>query len=177
MNPTGRMGGSICLMMMLSSCGSEATHPTTPAPAAVQPTPLAGAFAVIQSDPPYGGTVLGAQSDLQGTKNLFVFVQTSSARRVSSAYFVLELLDGTTECLRTQIAYCQRYSAGAWGSYEPPGESALYGCGFFVRDNQQPSCGRTFTTTRQRWVLMDRDTGETLVTQEAAGGWSFAFSQ
>jgi hypothetical protein len=48
---------------------------------------------------------------------------------------------------------------------------------FFVRDNQQPSCGRTFATTRQRWVLMDRDTGETLVTQEAAGGWSFAFSQ
>lgn len=176
MKHTRLTGGPICLALALSACGSDTGRPTTPQPAAVQPTPLMGAFAIVQSDPPFGGTVLGAASDLQGTENLFVVLTTSSARMLTSAYFVLELLDGTTECIRTQIAYCRRSDGGVHGFYAP-GESATYSCRFFVRDNQQPSCGRTFTTTRQRWILIDRATGETVVTQEAAGGWSFVFAQ
>ena len=93
-----------------------------------------------------------------------------------------ELLDGDTECLRSQIAYSSRVDAGALRSYSA-GTTARYRCEFFVRDNQQASCGSTFSTNSIRLVLQDRsqfgsDMGpRTLFTGEASGGWSFVFAR
>jgi hypothetical protein len=157
--------------MVFSGCGSQGTTPAQPT------TPSqAGSFAVVSSSPAFGGTVFGQNSDLQGTSGLTVTIQTASSTSVSSAYFVLELLNGTTECLRTQIAYCSRTDGGASGSYSA-GEAATYRCAFFLRDNQQPTCGAGFTTSRMRFILQARDTNSTVFTQETTGGWSFVFSR
>jgi hypothetical protein len=99
-----------------------------------------------------------------------------SAGHERAAYFVLELLNGSTECLRTQVAYCQRTDGGTNGAYNA-GQAANYACPFFLRDNQQPTCGMKFTTDRMRFVLITRPTNETVFVQESTGGWSFAFSR
>ena len=118
----------------------------------------------------------GQDSDLQGTTGLTVTIQTASSESILSAYFVLELLRGTTECLRTQIAYCTRTDGGRSGIYTA-GAPAVYRCTFFVRDNQQPTCGTGFTTDRMRFILQTRGTNSTLFAQDANGGWSFVFAR
>ena len=168
---------SSCVIIGMS-CGSDAARPPTvsPSPTPTPAVPPAGAFAVIETVPPLGSTVSSAGSDLEGLSTLNVTLSTSSTRSIASAYFVLELLDGSTECLRTAIAYCRRTDGGTWGEYRA-GEAANYKCTWFVRDNQQPSCGRAFVTTRLRWILVDNSTRETVVTAESPGGWSFAFGR
>lgn len=164
------------LVTALPGCGGQggvATQPSSPSTPSPTPT-LAGSFSVVSSNPAVGATVFGESSDLQGTSGLAVTIQTTSATSVSSAYFVLSLLNGTTECLRTQIAYCDR-TDGLSGSYSA-GVPATYRCTFFVRGNQEPSCGARFTTNRVRFTLQ---TGgrDTLFAQETAGGWSFVFAR
>jgi hypothetical protein len=154
-------------------CGSNAVTTTQPSASS---TPAAGSFSVVSSSPAFGSTVVGDNSDLQGTSGLTVTIQTSSSTSIPSAYFVLELLNGTTECLRTQIAYCPRPDGGVSGSYIA-GVPVTNRCTFFVRDNQQPTCGRGFTTNRMRFILQARGTNETLFTQDTTGGWSFAFAR
>ncbi len=168
---------SSCVIIGIS-CGSDAARPPTvsPTPTPAPTPPPAGAFAVLETVPPLGGTVSSDGSDLDGLSALNVTLSTSSTRSIASAYFVLELLDGSTECLRTAIAYCHRTDGGESGIYRA-GEAANYKCTWFVRDNRQPSCGRAFTTTRLRWILMDNATRETVVTAESPGGWSFAFGR
>jgi hypothetical protein len=163
------------LALTLSACGGDGVTPPPVATPAPTPAPAAGTFSVVSSSPAFGGTVSGPSSDLQGTTGLNLTIQTSSSGAIPSAYFVVELLDGTSECLRTQIAYCQRTDGGQSGSYAA-GESATYRCTFFVRDNQQPTCGARFTTNRIRFILQSRASSETLFTQDVTGGWSFTFS-
>ncbi len=165
---------SICVMIGLS-CGSDAARPTV-SPSATAATPPAGAFVVVEAVPPLGGTVTSPGSDLQGVSTLTVTLSTSSTRNIASAYFVLQLLGGTTECLRTAIRYCSRTDGGAWGVYRA-GEAANYKCTWFLHDTQQPSCGKAFVTTSLRWILVDNSTHETVVSAERTGGWSFVFGQ
>lgn len=163
------------LALALSACGSDGATPAQPIAPPTPSPPPSGTFAVVSSSPVFGSTVFGRDSDLQGTSELTVTIQTTYSGSIPSAYFVLALLNGTTECLRTQIAYCARADGGPWGTYTP-GESATYRCTFFVRDNQQPTCGSRFTTNRMRFILQTRGTNDTLFLQEANGGWSFVFS-
>ncbi len=157
------------------ACGGDAARPTvSPSPTATPPP--AGAFVVVEAVPPLGGTVTSPGSELEGLSTLNVTLSTSSARSIASAYFVLQLLNGTTECLRTAIRYCRRTDGGAWGVYRA-GEAANYKCTWFLHDAQQPSCGRAYVTTSLRWILVDNSTHETVVTAERAGGWSFAFGR
>mgnify|MGYP000931526719 CR=1 FL=1 len=168
-------GDVVVGLFLLASlgCGGQGGTPTQPA--LPSPTPT-GSFTLVSSTPAFGGQVSGQNSDLQGTSGLTVTLQTTSLTAIPSAYFVLELLNGTTECLRTQIAYCTRTDGGVAGSYAA-GESATYRCAFFLRDNQQASCGAQFTTNRMRFILQARGSNDVLLSQEAAGGWSFVFSR
>jgi hypothetical protein len=164
--------GLLALTLWACGGGGAASGPSA-APGAT-PTPPAGTFSVVSSSPAFAGTVSGPSNDLAGTTGLSVTIQTSSSSAIPSAYFVVELLDGATECLRTGIYYCDRTDGGTAGTYVA-GEPATYRCTFFVRDNQQPSCGARFTTNRIRFILQSRPSLETVFTQEVTGGWSFVF--
>lgn len=151
----------------------------TPQP---QPTPQ-GAFAVVSSSPAFGGSVTGRDSDLQGTGALQVTFHMSYSESISDLYFVLGLYNGSQECLRSQIGYSRRLDGSPAHAYAA-GTTAAYRSEFFVRDNQQPGCGASFTTTRIRFTLQDRrqvdpGTGQlrTLYWQEVSGGWTFAFAR
>ena len=170
----------LCMALAAVGCGEggSVTEPPTPTP---QPTPL-GTFAIVSASPAFGGTVSGTQSDLQGTSGLAVTFQVTYTQSISDVYFVLELMGGNLECLRTQIAYCQP-NGGPLRSYAAS-STATYRCEFFVRDNQQFGCGTRFTTDRVRFILQDRTLIDpatnqlrTLFTQDASGGWTFAFAR
>jgi len=167
------------LALALTACGDEGVTTPTPTPT---PTPT-GTFSVVSVSPSFGATVSGSDSDLQGILGLEVTFQMSYPQSISDIYFVLELRSGTTECLRSQIAYTTRPDGGPFYSY-PGGTTATYRTWFFVRDNQQAGCGARFATDRMRFVLQDRSaidptTGQprTLFTQEESGGWAFEFAR
>jgi hypothetical protein len=170
----------LCVALAAIGCGEGAkvSEPPTPTPRA---TPL-GTFGIVSASPAFGGTVSGLESDLQGTSSLAVTFQMTYTQPVSDVYFVLEALSGSLECLRTQVAYCQP-NGGPPRSY-PAFSTVTYRCDFFVRDNQQLSCGSRFTTDRVRFVLQDRTLIDpatnqlrTLFTQDASGGWTFTFAR
>ena len=170
----------LCLALAAFGCGEggSVTQSPTPAP---QPTP-AGTFAIVSTNPPFGETVTGPQSDLQGTSGLAVTFQLSYTQPIADGYFVLELMGGSLECLRTQIAYClpngstlRNYAASS---------TLTYRCEFFVRDNQQFGCGTRYTTDRLRFILQDRTVIDsatnqlrTLFTQDGSGAWTFSFAR
>jgi hypothetical protein len=111
-----------------------------------------------------------------------VTFQVTYTQSISDVYFVLELMSGNLECLRTQVAYCLP-NGSPLRSYTAS-STATYRCEFFVRDNQQFGCGTRFTTDRVRFVLQDRTLIDpatnqlrTLFTQDASGGWTFAFAR
>jgi hypothetical protein len=172
----------LCLASVVTSCveGESTTTPTqVPTPL---PTP-SGSFAIVSSAPAFNATVTGRESDLQGISDLAVTFQMTYPESLSNVYFSLQLFGGSTECLRSQIAYSRRlHSSPAWAY--AAGTTAVYRSEFFVRDNQQPGCGASFTTNRIRFVLQDRNqvdpgTGQlrTLYFQDVSGGWTFAFAR
>jgi hypothetical protein len=137
----------------------------------------------VDSSPAFGTIVTGPESDLQGVGQLSVTFQMTYAESIPDVYFVLELLRGDSECLRSQIAYAVRQDGGPAHSFEAR-TTAEYRCFFFVRDNQQAGCGRSFTTDRIRFILLDRTqldarTGglRELFSQDVIGGWSFVFAR
>src|SRR5262249_17728395 len=154
------------------------TESPTPAP---PPTPP-GTFVIVSTSPAFGGTVTGSQSDLQGTSGLAVTFQMTYTQPISDGYFVLELMSGSLECLRSQIGYClpngstlRNYAASS---------TVTYRCEFFVRDNQQFGCGTRYTTDRVRFILQDRalidpatNQLRTLFTNDVSGGWTFSFAR
>jgi len=179
-------GFAFAALSAVTACGGggggQTTTPTTPASPTPSPPP-AGAFAVVGSSPAFGATVTGPDSDLQGVSELSVTFQMSYAESISDMYFVLELLSGSTECLRSQIGYADRLDGGPPRSYAA-NTTAEYRCRFFVRDNQQPGCGQSFTTDRIRFILQDRTQLEpgtnelrNLLSQDASGGWTFVFAR
>jgi len=175
--------GGLATASLVACGGGGSTSSPTPTPMPPTPTPApAGTFAVIESSPGFGATVVGPDSDLQGVSDLTVTFDMTYEESISEVYFVLALLDGTTECLRSQVAYARRVDGGAPRTYSA-GTTARYRCEFFVRDNQQVGCGPTFSTNRIRLVLQDHsqidpDTGlRTLFTEEVSGGWSFVFAR
>jgi len=133
-------------------------------------------FTLISESPQFGATVLGkGATDLQGTVGLSLTFQiTASSKPV---YFELHLLRAGTECLRTQIANSTPTSS--------TGSTYGYSSTFFVRDNQQLSCGTTFTTDHVQFLLFNADPAAgvstpgqvvtTLFTQNITGGWTFKF--
>jgi hypothetical protein len=151
-----------------ASCNSSSTAPT--------PAGSPQSFVILSSTPAFGGTVFGrGDSDLQGTTGFIVNFQVVSSGR--PVYFTIELLNGSTECLRTQIAYSALTSSS--------GNTFAYTSNFFLRDNQQRSCGARFTTDRIHFILQSADpalaagTGApviTLFTQDVSGGWTFSFN-
>lgn len=186
------MPSRVLLLLVLGSLGLAnlacgVSEPITDAPAPAQttfpPPPPTGTFVVLSSDPAFGGTVTGRESDLQGTSGLTVTFQMTYAQSISDVYFVLGLFDSNMECLRSQVAYSRRLDGSPAAAYAA-GTTAVYRSEFFVRDNQQPGCGGGFTTTRLRFTLQDRTqvdpaTGQprTLFWQEWVGGWTFAFAR
>ena len=172
--------GLLCLACIVASCGEgKSTLPTTPPP---QPTP-SGTFSIVSSSPAFGATLTGRESDLQGISGLAVTFQMTYPESLSKVYFSLQLWNGSTECLRSQIGYYRRLDSSPADAYAA-GTTAVYRSEFFVRDNQQPGCGASFTTNRIRFVLQDRNqldpgTGQlrTLYFHDVSGGWSFAFAR
>lgn len=169
------------LVLALTACGESGS--VTPPPTTPTPTPQStpsGNFAVVASNPAFGGTVRGSDSDLQGVTSLQVTFHMTYSESIPDFYFVLQLLNGSTECLRSQIAYSTRLDPSPPRTYTA-GTTAGFQSYFFVRDNQQPSCGASFTTNRVRLVVEDIDpvTGQPrrLLTQEASGGWTFVFAR
>ena len=152
---------------------SDSPTPTIPPTPTPTPAPT-GTFGVVSASPGFGGLVSEPESDEQGTSSLTVTFQVTYTGAIPSPYFVVVLLNGPTECLRTQVAYCTLTGGG--GTPSSFG-TATYRCPFFVRDSQQPSCGAHFTTDRVRLVLQDRDTLRTVFTQEVSGGWTFSFAR
>ena len=153
------------------SAGPTAAVVPTPAPA---PTP-SGQFALTTVAPIFGATITSSFTDLQGIV-MDVRFRASPPETVNEAFFVLALLNGTTECLRSQIAYCTRTEGGSGTSF-PAGAFTGYSCRIFIRDNQQPSCGLSFTTNRVRLLLQERGSPRTVFTADADGGWSFQFAR
>jgi hypothetical protein len=171
--------GLSCLAGVLTACGENGgtTTPTPPTP----PPPPSGTFAVVSSSPAFNATLTGRESDLQGISDLAVTFQMTYPESLSSVYFSLQLWNGSVECLRSQIAYSSRLDSSPATAYAA-GTTAVYRSEFFVRDNQQPGCGTSFSTNRIRFVLQDRTqidpgTGQlrTLYFQDVSGGWSFVF--
>jgi hypothetical protein len=154
-----------------ASGGGGSGGPTSTTP----PTMPSGTFTVLSSTPGFGATVTGAETDLQGTRTLTVTFQWTYSSSISSLRWVLELLSGSTECLRTAIDYSSRTDGGPRTAYVA-GTSATYSSSFFLRDFTLPSCGSRFTTDRIRFILID-GSNRTLFTQDATGGWTFQFAR
>ena len=170
------------LAVALTAC-SEGGGSSTPVQAPVPQSTPPGTFSITSSSPTFGATLTGRDSDLQGVTGLTVTFQMTYTESLSSLFFVLSLFDGTTECLRSQIAYSRRLDSSPAWAYAA-GTTAVYRSEFFVRDNQQPGCGSRFTTNRIRFVLQDHNqidpgTGQlrTLYWQEVSGGWTFSFAR
>jgi hypothetical protein len=119
--------------------------------------------------------VSGQPGDLSGTKELAIAFQMTYSESIPSFSYVVELLNGQTECLRAGSAYCPRTDDSPLFNSYTAGRSATFLCQFFIRDSQQPTCGPTFTTDRIRFVLQDQSTNQTLFVQEVSGGWTFKF--
>lgn len=174
----------IVVGLALPACDEgETVSDPTPAQTTLPPPPATGTFAIETSTPAFGGTVTGRESDLQGVSGLTVTFQMTYGESLSELYFVLALFNGSTECLRSQISYSRRLDSSPPFAYAA-GTMARYRSEFFVRDNQQPGCGSSFTTNRIRFTLQDRTrvdpaTGQlrTLYWQEVSGGWTFAFAR
>lgn len=170
--------------LALTACGEGGSvADPTPAQTTVPPPAPTGTFAIVSSNPTFGGSVTGRESDLQGTAGLTVTFQMTYEQSISDMYFVVGLFNGNLECLRSQIAYSRRLDSSPAWAYAA-GTTAVYRSEFFVRDNQQPGCGAAFTTNRIRFTLQDRKqidpgTGQlrTLHWQEVSGGWTFAFAR
>jgi hypothetical protein len=174
----------LCLASALSGCSDGVSTPTTsPTPnTGPAPTPPpTGTFTVARTDPAFGGTVFGPAEamfgqtgDISGTTGLAVPFQMTYPESIPSFFLVVELLNGQTECLRTQGGYCTRTDGSPLSNSYAAGSTATFLCQFFVRDSQQPTCGPTFTTDRIRLVLQN-EARHTLFVQEVSGGWTFKF--
>lgn len=172
------------LGLALPACDEgETVSDPTPAQTTLPPPPPTGTFAIETSTPAFGGTVTGRESDLQGVSGLAVTFQWTYGESLADVYFVLALFNGSTECLRSQIAYSRRLDSSPANAYAA-GTTARYRSEFFVRDNQQPGCGSSFTTNRIRFTLQDRSQVDpvtrqlrTLYWTEQSGGWTFAFAR
>ena len=171
------------LLAVAQTACSEGDGVTTPVQAPVPQSTPPGSFSITSSSPTFGATLTGRDSDLQGVTSLTVTFQMTYTESLSNLFFVLSLFDGSTECLRSQIAYSRRLDSSPAWAYAA-GTTAVYRSEFFVRDNQQPGCGTRFTTNRIRFVLQDHNqvdpgTGQlrTLYWQEVNGGWNFSFAR
>ncbi len=172
------------LGLALGACGEGGSgNEPTPVQTTTPPPVPTGTFAIETSTPAFGGTVMGRESDLQGVSGLTVTFQWTYGESLSDVYFVLALFNGSTECLRSQIAYSRRLDSSPSSAYAA-GTTARYRSEFFVRDNQQPGCGSSFTTNRVRFTLQDRTRIDpatrqlqTLYWTEVSGGWTFSFAR
>ena len=147
-------------------------------------TPTANAnFTILSGIPPFQGTVLGTETtpsncntafDAIGceqtgnlTLNFEVSYDTKPVYNVNGApQFVIELMRGSTECLRTAIAYSTPTTS--------VGNTFGFTVSDFHRDIGHPACGTSFTTDSVLFIL-STNSGQTLFTQAIAGGWTFTF--
>jgi len=170
---------SICLASALSGCNNDGVSTPTRGPTPTPPP--TGTFAVASTTPAFGGTVFGPAEamfgqtgDISGTTGLAVPIQITYSDSIPSFFFVVELLNGQTECLRAPNGNCDRTDGSPLLNSYAAGSSATFLCRFFVRDSTQPTCGPTFTTDRIRLVLQN-EARHTLFVQEVSGGWTFKF--
>jgi hypothetical protein len=145
-----------CLASALSGCSNDGVSTPTRGPTPTPPP--TGTFAVASTTPASGGTVFGPAEavsgqpgDLSGTKELAIAFQMTYSESIPSFSYVVELLNGQTECLRAGSAYCPRTDDSPLFNSYTAGRSATFLCQFFIRDSQQPTCGPTFTTDRIRY--------------------------
>lgn len=156
----------------LSGCGGTGSAgPTLAAPSLTPPS----RFEIAVASPDFGVTIVSPNRDVQAIGDIGLIFRVSSPETVVNGFFVLALLDGARECLRSQIGYCARSDAAPTATF-PADTFTVYSCRTFLRDNQQPSCGTSFTTNRVRLILQDRTTLRTVFTADVGGGWSFRFA-